>query len=634
MRKSRVAALLLCLVLVLGACGTNTAGQTETATAEQLTETAGADGQSGIYVPGTYTASAQGKNGLVTLSVTFSADAIESIDIVEHQETEGVSDGAFDTVPAAIVQNQSLGVDVFATATVTSNAILEAVADCVTQAGGDAEALKTVPVEVGEKADVLTDSETDVLVIGGGGAGMAAALSAAENGAKVILIEKQASLGGTTILSSGSFNHVDPDENAEKEMTDSRAETIEAYLSAEPMNEEHAALQAALQEQWDAYQESGSTAYFNTPESAAMELFLYGSGEGNAELILNFTRNANDTYHWAAEVGGVNWEDKGGARIINGIEAACLTLGVEIYTNTRATELLMEDGQIVGAVATNANGESVTIQTSKGVVLATGGFSANAEMRSYYNTVWEELDESLVPYGSAGSTGDGIVMAEAVGANLVDMGFITLKCESATGQDIAHGPNCYSSSIYVNQNGERFIAEEVQATDEIGLIKTVLAQPGQVYYMITDFAEAESRGYTLDDLAAMVEGGYAYSGETVAELAEAIGADPDTLEATVASFNESVDTGEDEFGRELWVNKIETGPYYAVPFIPYVHSTLGGVQINTSAQVLDTEGNVIPGLFAAGEVTGDIHGRERMGGNTIAEAVTYGRIAGASAAAN
>lgn len=633
MKKFRMAAWLLCFALILGACGANTSGQSETAATEPVSETAGAE-QTGTYTPGTYTASAQGKNGAVTVSVTFSAEAIETIDIVEHQETAGISDGAFDTIPAAIIENQSLGVDVYSTATYTSNAILEAVADCVTQAGGDAEALKAVPVEASEVAGALQDSETDVLVIGGGGAGMAAALSAAENGARVILIEKQASLGGSTILSSGSFNHVDPDQNAEKEMTESRAEAIEAYLSAEPMNEEHAALQAALQEAWDEYQASGSTAYFNTPECMAIDLFLYGSGEGNAELILNFTRNATDTYLWAAEVGGVDWNAQGGARIINGIEATCLGMGVEIYTDTRATELLMEDGVIVGAVATNANGESVTIKTSKGVVLATGGFSANAEMRTEYNTVWEELDESLVAYGSAGSTGDGVIMAQAVGANLVDMGFITLKCESATGQDIAHGPNCYSSSIYVNQNGQRFVAEETQATDEIGLIKAVLDQPGQIYYMITDFAEAESRGYTLEDLAEMVDNGYAYSGETVAELAEAIGADPATLEATVASFNESVDSGEDEFGRELWVNKIETGPYYAVPFIPYVHSTLGGVQINTSAQVLDTDGNVIPGLFAAGEVTGDIHGKERMGGNTIAEAVTYGRIAGASAAAN
>lgn len=221
-------------------------------------------------------------------------------------------------------------------------------------------------------------------------------------------------------------------------------------------------------------------------------------------------------------------------------------------------------------------------------------------------------------------------MAQAAGANLVDMGFITLKNESVTGKDIAHGPNCYSSSIYVNQEGVRFIAEDEKS--EIAVINAVLQQTGHVYYMITDFAEAENRGYTLDSLTEMVDGGYAYSGATIADLAAAIGADPAALEETIAKFNDSVDTGADELGRTTWANKIDTAPFYAVAFTPYVHSTLGGVQINTHAEVLDTEGNVLTGLYAAGEVTGDIHGKERQGGNTIAESITYGRTAGASAA--
>lgn len=230
MKKVKTIALLLCLTVLWGACGVCEADQ-----------------QNGVYTAGVYTASARGQNGSVTLSVTFSDGAIESIEIGEHQESAGISDSAFELVPSAIVQYQSLGVDVAAGATVTSNAILEAVADCVTQAGGDAQALKAVAIEsVAVETDVLQDSETDVLVIGGGGAGLAAALSASENGAKVILIEKLSALGGTTILSSGSFNAVDPDGMLKSEMTESAAATVESYLATETQNEEHATLKALV----------------------------------------------------------------------------------------------------------------------------------------------------------------------------------------------------------------------------------------------------------------------------------------------------------------------------------------------------------------------------------------------------
>lgn len=182
------------------------------------------------------------------------------------------------------------------------------------------------------------------------------------------------------------------------------------------------------------------------------------------------------------------------------------------------------------------------------------------------------------------------------------------------------------------KKGNRFIAEDNPS--EIEVINATLAQTGQTYYMITDEAEAESRGMTLEELQQMAAENQIYTGDTLADLAAAFGADPDTLQKTVEEFNQSVETQSDAFGRTTWANKIATGPFYAVAFTPEMHSTLGGLKINTEAQVLDTDGYPISGLYAAGEVTGDIQGKERQGGNTIPDAITFGRIAGTNVAAD
>ena len=262
MRK--MAAILLSMTLLLSACGGN--GGTATTAAPETTkaETTAAEttaaqttaaetaGQEGAYKPGTYTASAQGNNGPVTLSVTFSEEAITEITIGEHGETAGISDSAFDKIPAAIIENQSLGVDTVSGATYTSQAILDAVADCVTQAGGDAEALRAVPVEAGadSASAVLKDAQVDVLVIGGGGAGLSAALSASQNGASVILVEKLSALGGNTFRCGGAFNTCDPERQKDIPMTEALSSAVEKVLAHEDVSEEHAKLKAEVQKQW------------------------------------------------------------------------------------------------------------------------------------------------------------------------------------------------------------------------------------------------------------------------------------------------------------------------------------------------------------------------------------------------
>ena len=649
----KMAAILLSMTLLLCGCSgkgdsTTTAAETtksETTAAETTAaETAG----QGVYTPGTYTASAQGNNGPVELSVTFSEDAITEITIGEHGETTGISDAAFEKVPAAIIQNQSLGVDTVSGATYTSQAILDAVADCVTQAGGDAEALRAVAVEGGEEAEsVLADSQVDVLVIGGGGAGLSAALSAAQEGASVILVEKLSALGGNTFRCGGAFNTADPERQKDIPMTEALASAVEKVLAHEDVSEEHAKLKAEVQKQWDEYKASGNTMLFDTPEWHALQSIDAGDYEGNVELVRTLTTNTLDTLHWLTD-NGVAWTDQvstvvgalwnrshqtpnnSGADIIAALEQNATANGVDIYLDSKAEELIVEDGRVAGAVITNASGEKVTVKASKGVIMATGGFSANVEMRVKYNKQWEDIGESLTTNNTPGATGDGIVMGEAVGANLVGMGWIQLMpLNSVSGGGIS---GYVSSSLYCNKEGKRFVAED-QRRDV--LAAAVLAQTDKLLYIVCDQKEAELRGMTPEVLSYMVDNGLVYSGETIAELAENMGVPADALEETVKEFNEAVKAGKpDEFGRTTWENTIEVGPFYAPSFSPAVHHTMGGLEINGNAEVIDTNGEVIPGFYAAGEVTGGIHGTNRVGGNAVPDALCFGKIAGANAAGN
>ena len=650
----KMASILLCMTLLLWGCSGNkntattvpeTTGS-ETTAAE--TTAAGNAGQKS-YTPGTYTASAQGNNGPVELSVTFSEEAITEITIGKHGETTGISDGAFEKIPAAIVQYQSLGVDTISGATYTSQAILDAVADCVTQAGGDAEALRAVAVEGEAEAGsaVLADSEVDVLVIGGGGAGLSAALSASQNGASVILVEKLSALGGNTFRCGGAFNTSDPERQKDIPMTESLDSAVEKVLAHEDVSEDHAKLKAEVQKQWDEYKASGNKMLFDTPEWHALQSIDAGDYEGNVELVRTLTTNTLDTLNWLSD-NGVEWTDQvstvvgalwnrshqtpnnSGADIIAALEQNATANGVNIYLDSKAEELIVEDGRVAGAVVTNSAGDKVTVKAKKGVIMATGGFSANVEMRVKYNKQWEDIGESLQTNNSPGATGDGITMGEAVGANLVGMGWIQLMpLNSVSGGGISGYVN---SSLYCNKEGKRFVAED-QRRDV--LAAAVLAQTDKLFYIVCDQKEAELRGMTPDVLGYMVDNGLVYSGDTIAELAENMEVPAEALEQTVKEFNEAVKAKKpDEFGRTTWENTIETGPFYAPSFSPAVHHTMGGLEINGNAEVLDADGKVIPGFYAAGEVTGGIHGTNRVGGNAVPDALCFGKIAGANAAKN
>lgn len=602
-----------------------------------------------LYKAGTYTGKAKGMNGDVTVSVVFTEHAIAEIEIVNHSETKGVSDPAFAKIPAAVIENQSLGVDVIAGATLTSNAILAAVADCVTQAGGDAEALKNRPA--GPKAPGETVRKSaDVVVVGGGGAGLSAAVAAAQSGASVILIEKTAALGGNTIRAGGPYNAVDSDRQAKvPAASDSAMQSIQALLDAKPQNDLHQQWINRLQTDLAAYRASGSTSLFDCVALHVLQTYTGGDYVGDLRLIEKLCGESLDAAKWL-ESNGLVWRDEistvaGGLwpRAHTPVNAAgsdyiltnmtmAKNLGVEIVLECAAEQLVTEGGRVVGVRAEMAGGTPVELTAVKNVVLASGGFAANPAMRKQYVP---SLSESLPTTNSPANVGDGIVMAQGIGANLVGMEWIQSlplgdpKTGALNGWVGGDGVEYY---YQINKQGKRFMPEDGRRDV---MTAALLKQTDSYSYVVADSRSIRADGTTIwgDKVDELVADGKVFRADTIEQLAGQIGIDPAVFKKTHDDFNSYARAGYDpEFGRTLFGEELTQGPFYASPRVPTVHHTMGGVQIDLEGRVLRADGSVIEGLYAAGEVTGGIHGSNRLGGNALVDIHVFGRTAGTNAA--
>ena len=601
LKKHKLLALLLTICMVLSiVAGCQTKGKETTNVSENS-----------LFTPGTYEGEGKGIGGTIKLEVTVTEDKITDIKVLEHNETPGVSDAAFNTIPAQIIEYQSLGVDVVAGATESSNGILEAVINALQKAGADIEALKKVPIEKAEKSDKVIERETDVVVIGAGGAGLAAAVSAHQNGAKVIVLEKMPKVGGNTIISGAAYNAVDPKRQSKQGIEDSIEKHFQQTYEGGDKLAKPELVRILVENAYPALEWLESMGMQFTDEVFTVLGGLWPRahkpveplGTGYINTYMNYINNHSSD--------------------------------IEVLLNTKATELIKEDGKIVGVKAESPEGQLI-VKARNGVVLATGGFSANVEMREKYNKIWPSL-KNLNTTNHPGATGDGIIMAQAVGANLIDMEQIQLlpMGDPETGSLSGNIEQAVENRIFVNKEGKRFVDEGARRDV---MTKALLEQEDQMMWVILDsknYPTKDTKNNFNETIDELVAAGRAYKADTLEDLAKQIGVDPNNLIEAVNKFNEAVETGgPDEFGRTLFQWKIDTPPFYAGARVPTVHHTMGGVEINENAQVLDVNGNVIPGLYAAGEVTGGIHGSNRLGGNALADITVFGRIAGANAAKN
>ena len=457
--------------------------------------------------------------------------------------------------------------------------------------------------------------------------------------------------------SGGYFNAVYPKNQQVQTMTEGQLQQVEDYCTMEPKDEMMKGWQEKLSQEFEAYKATGATHLFDSIYLHMIQTYADGDYVGNPALIQSMCEKAPETYEWIEGM-GFDWKDqsivivgslwpranmsktyKSGIGFIEVItqDAEANGLPIEYDLEVAAQSLVVEGGRVTGVEAVGSDGTPYVYTAKQGVVLATGGFGANVDMRVKYNSIWADLGPTVPTTNSPAITGDGIVMAQEVGANLVGMDKIQLLiADPVTGETSTNVGD--TTSMYVNQEGLRFV-NETSRRDV--LCAATLEQTNGMMYIISSYQNSRldenfvnTYGIHVDDLVAKKA---VYRADTIEELAEQIGMDPAVLRKTVDDYNAAVESGYDELtGRTIFntTAKIEDqGPYFANPRAPAVHHTMGGVEVDVEARVLSTGGAAIPGLYAAGEVTGGFHGGNRLGGNAVSECITTGRLAGASAAA-
>lgn len=594
-------------------------------------------------VSGDFTGTAKGFGGDVSVTLTLTDGAITGCTAEGKDETQGVGSEAIAQMPGKIAESGSIAVDGVSGATLTSTAIKEAAAAALTAAGLNPDDYKTAVENDTAAEDSTVDA--DVVVVGAGGAGMTAAITAAAEGKSVVVLESQSMVGGNSVRATGGMNAAKTVYQDENEFGESAGveKTLKTAAEKYADNETITALAKTVSEQWAAYQ-ANPTGYFDSVELMELDTMIGGKGINDPELVETLCANSADAIDWLDEHGitlhnvssfggasvkrihrPVNAEGKTvsvGSYMIPLLQENCEKAGVKMMLDTTANEILTDaNGAAVGVKATGASGETVTVN-AKAVVLATGGFGANLDMVVKYKP---EL-KGFMTTNAPGIQGQGIEMAQAIGAATVDMDQIQIHptVEANTAALITEGLRG-DGAILINEEGKRFI-DEVGTRDVVSAAE--IAQTGSYSWLVVDQAMADASSV----IQGYIKKGYTVTGATYEELGKAMGVDAAAFAETMEKWNGYVEAKNDpDFGRTSFANPLNTAPYYAIKVTAGVHHTMGGLKINANTEVLNEKGEVIPGLFAAGEVTGGVHGANRLGGNAVADFTVFGRIAGAAA---
>ncbi len=595
----RFLALLLIILLSVGSVGCNKSANVNNDGISNETTTKIKDG--------VYEGIGYGKGGELKVEVTIKGDVITDIKTVSHNETPGF-DNAIKTLTDAIINQNNTDVDAVAGCTLTSTGFKEAVNAALSSAGATADMLKKIDTQIKEATKKEIEETHDIVIIGAGGAGLTAAIEAKNAGADVIVLEKMPMVGGNTLISGA----------------------------------EYAAANNWLQKK---------EGIEDNVEQHVQDTLKGGDFKAKEELVRVMAENALAGAEWLRDEVGVVWEDElmffgghsvkrsliplgaSGREIITKLAAKAEQIGIPILLNTKATTLITDEkGKVIGVEAIGEDAK-YTFNTSKAVVIASGGFGSNVEMRVKYNP---DIDETILSTNTTGSTGDGIVMAEEVGANLLGMEYIQTYpiCDPLTGTLLYYDDaRLYGHTVIVNKEGKRFV-EELGRRDVMSM--AIKAQTGHVCYELLDkngFEASKLQENHGPELEYLFKNNLLVKADTLEEAAKFFDIDATELKNTVDKYNSYVESGVDlEFNKRSLPSKVEVGPFYICKAAPAVHHTMGGIEINENTQVLDKEGNIIEGLYAAGEVTGGIQGSNRLGSNALADITVFGRIAGQNAA--
>ncbi|HQK53402.1 MAG TPA: flavocytochrome c [Sedimentibacter sp.] len=610
MKITKLISLLLALLMItsLAAC---TQPAAETPPEEPPAEETPPAVEEGIK-SGTYEVEGVGFGGKMSVKVTIKDGKIDDIEIGKNYETNGAGRVALEYVSQRIIEGQTTNVEAVSGATISSSSLMALVRKALEEAGATKDQFSE---EYKIARDIKTEREAEIVIIGAGGTGLAAAVTAGQEGASVIVLETNGFAGGNLLVSGGVYNSPEPEMQAKQGIEDS-------------------------------------------PELFVQQTLAGGDNIANPELVRILAYNALDGLNWLKELGN-EFEDQviqapgalhprshnttaplGSGIIKTYLEHIDKMDNVEILYETKGESLIQEDGRVVGVIAKNPDGSKLTVKANKGVIIATGGFSKNAQLVIEYRNAekWPLLDENSVSTNMDSIRGEGIIMAREIGADVVDMDQMQFLYLGQPKTGLLSGVFNVSAevTVFVNKEGKRFVAEDARR-DVIS--SAVFAQEDGMMYMLHSAESLSDPANQLNiDGIPMKElldiGAYGWKqGDTLEELAKEIGVPAENLVQTIAEYNEAVDTKNDPFGRTLLNVKMEKGPFYAIPRVPALHHTMGGLRIDTLARVLDTKGEPIPGLYAGGEVTGGIHGGNRLGGNAVTDTVVFGRLAAQSAVA-
>jgi fumarate reductase flavoprotein subunit len=540
---------------------------------------------------GVFIGESKGKNGAIKVEVTIENAEIKDIKVVENHESE-FTKNVFEQLPKAIIAANTADVDIISGATLTSEAIIEAVKDAITKSG-----IALTAKTAAEGSSKVEDAATDIVIIGSGGAGLTAAIEASMDGAKVIVVEKNSFMGGNTNYATGGMNAAGTKYQEAKGVQDS-AELFykDTMKGGHDLNDPE--LLKVLSE-----------------KSADAIYWLESLGADLSNISRSGGASA-DRMHTAPEGAAV------GSYLMGVFEENVKKLGIDVRLNTKAVEILSEGNKATGIVVETSEGQKYTIN-AKAVIVASGGFGASQELVTKYKPELKDFGTTNQP----GATGDAFALVEKLDVALVDMEqiqthptVVPVKNEMITEGVRGEG------AILVNREGKRFV-NELETRDVVS--KATLSQEGKTAFLIFD-------QHIVDNMAAIKKyknAGLLKEAASIKELAEQIGVNAEELEKTINTYNGYFKAKEDkEFGRRVLAGELATAPFYAVEVAPAIHHTMGGIKINTNAEVINNSGNVIEGLFAAGEVTGGVHGGNRIGGNAVADITIFGRIAGKNAA--
>ncbi len=591
LRSFKVLSIILCLTLMLGLAGCSPATEVQ---------------EEGIYNAGVYTGVSKGHNGEIKVEVELSKDEIISVKVVEHVESAGISDVAIERIPQEVVAGQTLAIDTVSGSTFSSNAILAAIEEAVKQAGGDIEALKaSTQSETGGKE--ITEINTEVVVIGAGGAGLVAAASAHENGAEVIVLEKQATVGGSTALSGGGISATGTRFQEERGIEDTKQSWMELWKERQATSNPD-----GLYPNYEFVDQFMDAAVVTTEWLTDYVGHEYGA-------VMGYGVDPVERLHFPVMDGSAG----GGTVLIQNIETFVKSEGIDVLTETPAKELITDEkGNVIGVLAEGREGE-VKIYAKK-IILAAGGFAKNEELLE--RLVPKAVGTAAMSAAAAGSMGDGILMAEKVGAELYEEPWV-IGLGVATKVPGTQSLMMDWSKVYVNEKGERFTSEEIH----YAIATNKILEQDQPWAIIDS---AESNILLLEAAEAGLSTGEVVKAETLEVLAEEMNVPVEVFVETMSTFNEGVASGNDSMGKSKdYLFAIEKAPYYAIKLYGKTMGTFAGVKTNDDFQVLNTDGDVISNLYAVGENANRIlYNQVYMSGSAVQFALTSGRLAGAHAA--